>query len=72
MPGKICRKINDRLDSTDEKENDRELKWDMEKAELEKELAEALVNFEKANHDNLLMQVKLTELRTDLSRLNIS
>ena len=69
---KDLRKINDRLDSTDEKENDRELKWDMEKAELENELAAALVNFEKANHDNLLRQLKLAELRTDLSRLGIS
>ena len=69
---KELRKIKDQLDATDKKDITIELKWTLEKAELEKELAAALVNFEKANHDNLLREVKLAELRTDLSRINIS
>ena len=69
---KELRKTRDLLDAADEKEDARELKWGLEKAELKKELAAALINFEKANHDNLLRQLKLAELRTDLSRLDIS
>jgi len=68
---KELRIVKDRLDAINEKEKTREQKSDLQKAELEKELAEALVSFEKVNHENLLIQVKLADLRSDISRRNI-
>jgi hypothetical protein len=68
---KELRIVKDRLEAITEKEKAQELKWGLEKAELEKNLAEALVSFEKVNHENLLRQVKLADLRSDISRRNI-
>lgn len=69
---KELRIVKDRLVAITEKEKTQKLKWGLEKAELEEKLAEALFSFEKVNHDNLLSQVKLADLRSDISRRNIA
>lgn len=68
---KALRTVKDRLETITEKEKTQGQKWGLEKAELEDELAEALVSFEKINHENLLSQVKLAELRSDILLRNI-
>jgi small-conductance mechanosensitive channel len=68
---KEWRNLKDQLEAVSKEERNQKLKWDLEKAELEKELSEGLVNLEKANRDNMLKQVKLAELRVELSRRKI-
>lgn len=69
---KELRIVKDRLEPIIEKKKPQEINWSLEKAELGNKLAEALVSFEKANNDNLLKQVKLADLHTDISRHKIA
>ena len=69
---KEWRGLKDQLDSGSQKEDGQHLTWDLEKAQLETELLQALVLLEKANRDNLLMQIEVSELRAESSRRKIS
>ncbi|MFC1868256.1 hypothetical protein ACFL0H_09005, partial [Thermodesulfobacteriota bacterium] len=66
---KHWRGLKDQLDSASEKSQG--LEWGLEKARLEKELTEAVLEFEKVNHYNLSKQFNLAELQIQLSRRKI-
>lgn len=69
---KEWRGLKELLDAGSKEDSSLQLNWNLETAQLEIELLEILIGLEKANCDNLLKQVKISELRTDLSRLNIN
>ncbi|MBN1841312.1 MAG: mechanosensitive ion channel [Deltaproteobacteria bacterium] len=69
---KEWRGLKDELDAVPGKETRRKLEWEWGGAEVETELAKALITVETVNRDNLLHQVKIAELRADLEERKLN
>lgn len=61
---KTWRSLKDELTSASKTESRQTLEWNFNKAQLEKELAEALIIFEKINYDNLSQDLRIAELKS--------
>jgi len=69
---KEWRGLKDELDTASGKEIRRKLEWELGGAQVETELAKALITVETVNRDNLLYQVKIAELRADLEERKLN
>jgi len=63
---KNWRRLKDQLEATFKEGRNKKLTWDLEQAEIERELSEILLSYEKVNHLNLSKQLTLSELKIRL------
>jgi potassium efflux system protein len=63
---KNWRRLKDQIKATSEEGRSKKLTWDQEQAEIERELSETLLSYEKVNHLNLSKQLTLSELKIRL------
>lgn len=63
---KNWRRLKDKLEATSEEGPSKKLAWDLEKAEIERDLSETVLSYEKVNHLNLSKRLTLSELKIQL------
>jgi len=68
--GKDVRRFKENLETVKEDSETVKLQWALENAELERELDQAMSNFQKLHLQNLSKELGLVELRADMARRN--
>ena len=66
------RALKEKAEAVTKKETDQKLIWNLEKAGLDRELAEANVRLEKAKQEDLILQKELAELRTRFAQRKVA